>query len=482
MLAGREARRASYLSSVQGISQTFYVGFQMKTCFTGSTGSLDHQYSLGSIRYLASEMTSADRTILDVDSPNRRGDFGGFLFSPSSTYPDPVAYLLKRDAVVAHSWSHCAEQPDSEDGLPNYLKGWNHVEVDSKGNLYAIVPLRAVLKLSSRSELLWVCPVAAHHDIALCQDGTLLTLAERPRRIEIDGHEFTILDNLIVTIDQDGRQVASMSLFDILMGDVRTAELVKAAVVRRAEAFKSSGWPTDLDAFQSGMVSEVQMILHTGEIGEDLWSSCRRLRGLPGSPCDVLHANTLEFLEQPRGQWGRRPVLVCCRELDLITIIDLEAYDAVRWIWGPGILSGPHQPSLRPDGQVLVFDNGVRQKRSRLMVVDPRRNEVFWHWPASPTEAFFCPLAGGAETLASGNILVTNSTAGAAFELSPEGKKQWEVTLTAELLGRTPGRVSIYRFAAVAEAVVANLAAGEDADCGVNDTSEFRSKVKVEQQ
>ncbi|WP_240351094.1 arylsulfotransferase family protein [Streptomyces olivoreticuli] len=92
---------------------------------------------------------------------------------------------------------------------------------------------------------------------------------------------------------------------------------------------------------------------------------------MPGSPCDVLHANTVELLNgHPQGLWRQGNVLVSLRSLDLIAVLDLQGH-AVRWFWGPGgELSGQHQPSARPGRTVLVFDNGQSAGRSRVLEID----------------------------------------------------------------------------------------------------------------
>lgn len=394
----------------------------------------------------------------------------GYLFSPASTYPKPVAYVIDRHAAVLHTWSHDAGQPPPEPDLPNNLKGWNHVEADDRGNLYAIVPLQAVLKLTRTSSLEWSCPIAAHHDLALAPGGSVHALAERPRRVDFGGAARTILDNLIVTIDGRGAAVGEVSLFDVLATDPALAPLLARALALKQSAFAGTDWPVQEPPLRAEVVRQTEHILATGEIVGDLRTSCRRLRALPGSPCDVLHTNTLELLD-PNGPWGERCGLVCFRELDLIAIVDLNSRRVV-WSWGPNELSGPHQPTVRPDGRILVYDNGVRQKRTRLLLVDPKCGAIVWQWTASPPESFFCPLAGGAEPLGDGRILVTNSTDGGAFELSPDGEKIWEVVLPAAVFGRALGRVSIYRMSAVPDGAIPRSGDGFAPDAAVRRAGE----------
>lgn len=381
----------------------------------------------------------------------------GFLFSPASRYPTPAAYVVDDAGAVLHTWSHTAHQPRPEDDPPNNLRGWNHVAVDADGSLFAVVPLRALLKLTPGSELEWSCDIAAHHDLAVDDSGAVLVLTEAPRLVAADGHPHVVLDNLVTFLDPGGAVKTEVSLYDVLRTDPGLQRLIDGSARSRGEEFRRRGWPTPEDHVAPDVVWETRAILRTNSYDGELRQALRRLRALPGSPCDILHTNTLELLDaHPAGLWERGDVMLCMRELNTIAVVDL-ACAAVRWWWGAEELSGPHQPSVLPDGRVLVFDNRVDLRRTRLLAVDPGTREVVWCWSADPPESFFCPLAGGCEPLANGNLLVTNSTAGAAFELAMDGRIVWQLTLPVEVYGADRGRVSIYRMSAVEPDIVARL-------------------------
>ncbi|MEU8004204.1 arylsulfotransferase family protein [Catellatospora sp. NPDC049111] len=378
----------------------------------------------------------------------------GLLFSPASAYPTPTAYLIDRDGAILHTWSHPHGQLDSADNPPSYLRGWNHIETDPACNLLAIVPLRALLKLTPDSQLEWSCDIAAHHDLAITGDGTILVLTEAPRRVENRQHGQVVLDNLITTVTAEGVVKTDLSLWDTLRTDQSLRGKIDAVAGRRNAALRLRGWPGRDDTVDDTTVTETLALLQTGCYDGEPRRALQLLRALPGSPCDILHTNTLEILPaNPDGIWDHGDVLICVRELDTIAVIGL-ADAAVKWWWGPGQLSGPHQPTLLPDGQILVFDNGRTSQRTRLLAIDPATKRVTWSWTADPPESFFCPLAGGCQPLPNGNLLVTNSTAGAAFELTRDGRVVWDVSLPVGVYGAERGRVSIYRMSAVPAADV----------------------------
>jgi hypothetical protein len=381
----------------------------------------------------------------------------GFLFSPASCYPTPAAYVVDDAGSILHTWSNTAHQIKPEDNPPSYLRGWNHVEVDDDGNLFAIVPLGALLKLTPESKLEWSCDVAAHHDLAIRDDGMILVLTEAPRRVVVDGNAYVILDNLVTMIEPSGAVQSQLSLYAVLSTDSSLRQLIDDKIKQRGEIFRRRGWPAPEDNVTPDVVHETQSILNTATYSGELRRALQRLRALPGKPCDVLHTNTLEVLnEHPEGIWNRGDLLICLRELNTVAVIDPAGGD-VRWSWGAEELSGPHQPSMLPDGFLLIYDNGVDARRTRLLVVNPVTKEVVWNWSAQPPESFFCPLAGGCERLANGNLLVTNSAGGGAFELTMNGEIVWLLTLPVSLYGAERGRVSIYRLSAVDAEVVTRL-------------------------
>ena len=359
--------------------------------------------------------------------------------------------------MILHTWSHQAYQPRPEDDPPKYLRGWNHVELDADGNLFAVVPLRALLMVTPESELRWSCAVAAHHDLAFNDTGAILVLSEAMRRVVAGGQGHVVQDNLVTAVDPDsGAVTGETSLYDVLRTDQHLRRLIDDSIMRRSQEFRR-GWPGSDGGPAAVLEEETREIPGTASYYDERRRVLQRLRDLPGKPCDVMHANTLAVLDaHPEGVWQRGDVMVCLRELDTIAAVDL-AGGAVRWWWGAGELSGPHQPSMLPDGRVLIFDNGVSLGRTRLLVVDPSTCTVVWSWSADPPKSFFCPLAGGCERLPDGNLLVTDSTRGGVFELTLDGRVVWRMTLPVDVYGAGRGRVSIYRMSAVAPDLVGRL-------------------------
>ena len=149
-----------------------------------------------------------------------------------------------------------------------------------------------------------------------------------------------------------------------------------------------------------------------------------------GREIDALHANVVEWMRQPQliGRheiYGKNHVLVCIRNQDTLVLIDWDTRKLV-WAWGQGELSGPHDATLLPSGNILVFDNGLGRNWSRVVEVNPVTREIVWEYQAPEKYSFYSATRGANQRLANGNTLITESDRGRVFEITPEGEIVWE--------------------------------------------------------
>jgi hypothetical protein len=103
----------------------------------------------------------------------------------------------------------------------------------------------------------------------------------------------------------------------------------------------------------------------------------------------------------------------------------------ILWKLGSPTVAGQHAPTLLPNGNILIFDNGVHRLDdpvpfSRVIEVDPATNKVVWKYQDKPAWNFFSPRMGCAQRLANGNTLITESSFGRLFEVTKEGEIVWE--------------------------------------------------------
>ena len=135
------------------------------------------------------------------------------------------------------------------------------------------------------------------------------------------------------------------------------------------------------------------------------------------------HGNTVVPLPGDR-------VMVSFRNLSTVGIIDKKSGD---WVWKLGYekLAQQHDPSMLPNGNILIFDNGSHRQHqplpfSRVIEVDPRTNETVWEYLDTPPYNFFSPYISGARRLPNGNTLITEGMFGRMFQVTPDGKVVWE--------------------------------------------------------
>lgn len=160
---------------------------------------------------------------------------------------------------------------------------------------------------------------------------------------------------------------------------------------------------------------------------------------------DYYHLNAVQELPEDSlwpGAW-----LMCLRNVDLVLVLDPERSE-VLWSWGPGELEAPHHPTMTDAGTVLIFDNGRRRRWSRVIEVDPASDQIVWTYRQRD---FFSDVRSGAQRLAGGTTLITESERGRLFEVTPSGEVVWEYWNPALSRG---ARRRIYRALRVPEKLV----------------------------
>ena len=123
--------------------------------------------------------------------------------------------------------------------------------------------------------------------------------------------------------------------------------------------------------------------------------------------------------------YGENHILICVRNQDTLVIIDWDTKKLV-WAWGRDELSGPHDATMLPDGNILVFDNGTGRYWSRVVEVDPRTGKVVWEYKADKPKDFYTLTRGANQRLPNGNTLITESEKGRVFEVAPDGEIVWD--------------------------------------------------------
>lgn len=296
-------------------------------------------------------------------------------FNLYSVVPLALSVLLDPDGQPVNAWAvpdghwtmRCELLPDGD----VILVGTHGSHVPRAGH---------IMRMSWEGQLIWRRDLPAHHDVELTPRGELLTIISAPHAAP--GGELQWKDNLLLRLDLDGNELERLSLLDLILG---TPGFVFTA-------------PDSTDV-EDGLL-------------------------------DPLHANSVEWLRFPalvgsHAIFSPSLVLVSLRHQSQVVALDWDSRK-LSWWWGRGQVQRQHEATLTSDGRVLMFDNGSAARPwSRVAEVDPRTDAVTWTYTADPPESMYSSGRGTVQALPGGNVLVSHSAEGEAFELTRQGRQVW---------------------------------------------------------
>jgi len=133
------------------------------------------------------------------------------------------------------------------------------------------------------------------------------------------------------------------------------------------------------------------------------------------------HANAVEYV-------GDGKVLISFRELSSVWMLDWQSGE-ILWKLPRHAVSHQHSPTMTPEGNILIFDNGTHhiiQGRTRVIEYDWKNNCQVWQYVPSPVFSLLSGHIGGCERLPNGNTFICEGESGRIFEITPEGDFCWE--------------------------------------------------------
>ena len=143
------------------------------------------------------------------------------------------------------------------------------------------------------------------------------------------------------------------------------------------------------------------------------------------------HANSIEYTSSdPLSH--QEAYLISFRSVSTILLVARKTGEIIWSYGGPGVLHEQHDPSLLPNGHVLVFDNGqyrsIDISASHVLEIDPLTNQVVWSYEGYGVRgsSVYSPVTGGAQRLPNGDTLVTLGTKGQLLEVTGDGKIVWD--------------------------------------------------------
>jgi hypothetical protein len=323
-----------------------------------------------------------------------------------------AAYLIDMEGRLVHSWSSPETHPEP----------WQHIEMTESGDLLAIAKDKGLIMMDWDSNIRWTLKDRFHHDVAVRPDGKIYALARRDRPVFHNRRPVIVLDDYLVLIN-DGEIEQRISMYDILRCDI--------AEERSGEILK---WMFSLTG--------IKLIAKTLLVDRYLIKN--------STPADLIHTNSIEILDRTiPGCCKPGDILISFGALDMIAVLRPQLGE-IAWRWGPGEISKQHHPVLLDSDNILVFDNGVTLKRSRVLELDPVTMDIVWQYAGDPPERFFTLSRGTSQRLPNGNTLITESDMGHVFEITSDGGIVWEF-YNSEIQPETNSRAAIYRMVRIAK-------------------------------
>jgi hypothetical protein len=304
----------------------------------------------------------------------------------------PEAVLMDMDGAVLHRWRHdfLESFPElaSRAGKPD-AAFWRRAHLFDNGDLLAIHEGLGMLKLDRESKLIWARAHPVHHDFRVLPDGGIVALTRVAHVNPTVSERTPILEDYVSFLDPDGVELRRVSLLD---------------------CYENAGDDHDWRA-----------------AARTFWTK-ERTRRLASNPGDIFHTNAVRVLDGSLAErlpaFAAGNLLLSMCHLDGIAVVD-PGQERVVWSLN-GVFGLQHDPTILADGHLMVFDNNWRPHRSRVVILDPLDGETVWEYGVAQDETFHSRTCGTAAELPNGNLLITSSDSGRAFEITRDGEIVWE--------------------------------------------------------
>ena len=275
------------------------------------------------------------------------------------------------------------------------VKQWsaNYGIIGKNGDFYGLVNMNEPpwRRYGWDNKIIWEKNFPIHNGIWLPPKGTVVVFTKEAHQY----NNYTVDFDVILEFDKNGRQLQRYSFWDHL---------------KEFQPYHAK--------FEIDVASPFSFFIP--------WFSPNNRKTY-----DYFHLNCL-FILPPNALESKNPAfrrgnwLISLLHGSMVFILD---QDTKRILWHmvgdevEGSLQGQHSVSMLPDGDILLFENGVDRKASRILIIDPLTLNIKWQYRHIN---FYSENIGFVQALPNGNFLITESQKGHVFELTPDKKIVWE--------------------------------------------------------
>lgn len=290
------------------------------------------------------------------------------------------AYLMDMSGAKVHEWAHDLWNVWPDDAIPTEIRAnkgrtydyWSRVHLFDNGELIFLHKGCGIFRIDKDSKVQWASWLRAHHDLEVLDNGHIYTLVYSVKGTT--GWEaLEAEEDFVAELDADGKELRRISIDKALAA-------------------------SDYASLRNG---KEDIFLHTNEIVV-----------LDGSWAD----------KHPTFSKGN--LLLGCRDISAFVVLD-PATEKIVWALS-GEWRNQHGPVLLPGHRLLFFDNRGNDGYSRILELDPFTSIIHWKFEGTPRRNFHSEIGGYVQRLPNGNTLITESTKGLAFELTPQEEVVWE--------------------------------------------------------
>lgn len=305
--------------------------------------------------------------------------------------------LLEMNGDVLHEWRVSFNElwPDAthvERAMHDWDAQIHGAVLYPNGDVVFNFQYAGLARIDACGRPIWRLPEQTHHSVYEDEKGHLWVPSRR-RHDEpsnaLPGAPVPYYEDLVLEVSPDGRVLREISVLDVII-DGGNASLLYA----------------------------------NGEHGAVL--------NLPLDG-DFTHLNDVEILEPSMAaafpMFAAGDMLLSLRNLNLLLVVDPDTSLVKWWMVGPYLRQ--HDPDFLPSGRISVFDNrrdgagGKALGGSRILEIDPATREISVVYGDRDGERFYTETMGDHQHLPNGNVLITESETGRAFEVMPSGRVVW---------------------------------------------------------
>lgn len=310
-----------------------------------------------------------------------------------------AARLLDMDGEIRHEWSvdwfDCWPEPTHlpEHRIPRtrpgtFLHGCLLLE---NGDLVFNYEGCGLIRLNAQSEVVWRLPYQTHHSIALDDDGNLWVGGLRfytEAQPDYPRYAPPFYADTLVKVSPAGELLEEWSLPQLLEDNGLTGLLEISQLKHPATEYTDHLHLNDIEPFPGGMAP---------------------------------------------GFFGPGDIAVSMRNVSTVFVFE-HATGRIKFVT-TGKFLRQHDPDFVDGNHLTVYDNNYIEagidlpddvRRSRIVEVSAPDNVTSVIYEGSKESPFYSGIMGKHQWLANGNLLITESMGGRAFELNPAGEIVWE--------------------------------------------------------